>query len=1114
MALDITEIKIRDKVTIAGTEITSVETTLTGGNSALPRADAVKAYVDSLLNANDAMQFKGTIGTGGTVTALPTTHSAGWTYRVITAATYAGVVTEVGDLIIAVIDRAGTGNANSDWTVVQTNIDGAVIGPSSSTSGNISTFNGTTGKLIQDSGISFETTLTTSSDTKSPTSKAVATYVTGLGYTTNTGTVTAVTGTAPIASSGGTAPVISITAATTSAAGSMSSADKTKLDGIAAGAQVNVATNLAQGTRTTTQVPVTSSTGTTATLDSATTSLAGVMSSADKTKLDGIAAGAQVNVGTNLTWTAGTTAGPTVNSSTGTGQAIPSASISASGAVTTGAQEFAGNKTFRAATTQDGIVLAGRAGGTGSFGVTLTPTTLTASRTLTLPDAAGTVALTSQIPAAANNATLSLTATAGATNTSVTIGTGTGFSANDSTNRTYDIDVGPALTNLATTMTGAGTGILRKTAADTYEVVANTTYLTAHPTITVAADTTSTASPAFGGTFTAIDGVTRDGNGHVTTLNTKTVTIPTPSYPTVNNGTLTLAVSGTGLSGSASFTANQSTASTFTVTSNATSANTASAIVARDASGNFSAGTITASLSGNASTVTNGVYTTGTQSIGGLKTFTDDVTITESKTDLDFNALTINATSNFSFGVGNTATGLRINSSSSDATFGTATGIYVSAISNSNSGAVGIYSYAETGLYTAQNSAGTDGVRISGRAGGTSYRTVNLTPTTLTASRTLTLPDADGTVALTSQIPTVNNGTLTLATSGIATGSASFTANQSGNSTFTVNVPATNLGITAGTTSGPVVTSSTGTNATLPLASTTASGVLSNAAQTIGGEKTFANGIVTGSGTQTWQIESGTNLLFRSGSTPTTRMTISDAGTVTATTFVGALTGNASTATASSSITVNATSTAGNFKMPFVNTTGNTTGNYELLHENEATFTYNPSTNTLVAGTFSGSGASLTSLPAGQLTGTVASARLTEGLLGELETSFNIGRIWSRPFNSHTWTLRRDVTTPTAVTSNTSTYTTFALGYTPTTGASGDILKIELSLGSTTAQQEKIFVEVTCATNQTTGGMALLSADGYLGVSSNILQVNRYFAQYNISTSNLQVRYPTRARLA
>ncbi len=44
------------------------------------------------------------------------------------------------------------------------------------------------------------------------------------------GTVTNVTGTAPIVSSGGTTPAISITAATGSAAGSMSAADKAKLD--------------------------------------------------------------------------------------------------------------------------------------------------------------------------------------------------------------------------------------------------------------------------------------------------------------------------------------------------------------------------------------------------------------------------------------------------------------------------------------------------------------------------------------------------------------------------------------------------------------------------------------------------------------------------------------------------------------------------------------------------------------------------------------------------------------------------------------------------------------------------------------------------------------------
>jgi hypothetical protein len=65
-----------------------------------------------------------------------------------------------------------------------------------------------------------------------------------------------------------------------------------------------------------------------------------------------------------------------------------------------------------------------------------------------------------------------------------------------------------------------------------------------------------------------------------------------------------------------------------------TNLNTANNIVRRDASGNFSAGTITATLSGNASsattagtctgnsaTVTNGVYTTGNQTISGTKTF-------------------------------------------------------------------------------------------------------------------------------------------------------------------------------------------------------------------------------------------------------------------------------------------------------------------------------------------------------------------------------------------------------------------------------------------------------------------------------------------------------------
>jgi hypothetical protein len=112
-----------------------------------------KTYVDGLLAANDAMVYKGTVGTGGTIekAALEalTTYNAGWTYRVITAGTYFSVVCQVGDILTAIVDRAGSGDVDADWTVMQTNIDGAVIGPASVTDNYPVLFDGTTGKLIK-----------------------------------------------------------------------------------------------------------------------------------------------------------------------------------------------------------------------------------------------------------------------------------------------------------------------------------------------------------------------------------------------------------------------------------------------------------------------------------------------------------------------------------------------------------------------------------------------------------------------------------------------------------------------------------------------------------------------------------------------------------------------------------------------------------------------------------------------------------------------------------------------------------------------------------------------------------------------------------------------------
>lgn len=146
------------KAPLASPKLTGTPTAPTAATSTNTTQIATTAFVQAAVNAkiaaSDAMIYKGTIGSSGaTITTLPETHSVGWTYKVVTAGTYAGVKCEIGDMIICL--TSGTTASNADWTVVQSNIDGAVTGPASSTDKHVVVFSGATGKIVADSGFTI-----------------------------------------------------------------------------------------------------------------------------------------------------------------------------------------------------------------------------------------------------------------------------------------------------------------------------------------------------------------------------------------------------------------------------------------------------------------------------------------------------------------------------------------------------------------------------------------------------------------------------------------------------------------------------------------------------------------------------------------------------------------------------------------------------------------------------------------------------------------------------------------------------------------------------------------------------------------------------------------------
>lgn len=117
----------------------SPDTTPTANSSNLITSGAVASALSGL---GTPMQFKGTLGTGGTITSLPTAAASneGFSYKVITDGTYASQAAKVGDMFVS---------DGSSWILIPsgdepggtvTNIatSGAITGGPITTTGTIS----------------------------------------------------------------------------------------------------------------------------------------------------------------------------------------------------------------------------------------------------------------------------------------------------------------------------------------------------------------------------------------------------------------------------------------------------------------------------------------------------------------------------------------------------------------------------------------------------------------------------------------------------------------------------------------------------------------------------------------------------------------------------------------------------------------------------------------------------------------------------------------------------------------------------------------------------------------------------------------------------------------
>ena len=109
--------------------------------------------IQDVLEESKVLTFEGTVGVDGTVQELPDEHAKGDVYIISNSGLYAGYNCNIGDLIICIKD--GLSKNDKDWYVIRTDLSKYIVGPDSSINNHVAIFNGTSGKIIKDSGFTI-----------------------------------------------------------------------------------------------------------------------------------------------------------------------------------------------------------------------------------------------------------------------------------------------------------------------------------------------------------------------------------------------------------------------------------------------------------------------------------------------------------------------------------------------------------------------------------------------------------------------------------------------------------------------------------------------------------------------------------------------------------------------------------------------------------------------------------------------------------------------------------------------------------------------------------------------------------------------------------------------